>query len=128
MAEDGWDRVAEYNVGLCGCNWWIFPFRHKSGTPRPHFKDQFPADCWEVEPITLYLAHDKCLFYSHNLGAFVDSPPILAWSLASEFKVSIYSTFITYGIGIMMRFCVSPFGAVAPAILAFGGEIGRIEE
>ena len=88
MAEDGWDRVAEYNVGLCGCNWWIFPFRHKSGTPRPHFKDQFPADCWEVEPITLYLAHDKCLFYSHNLGAFVDSPPILAWSLACGYQLS----------------------------------------
>ena len=88
MAEDGWDRVAEYNVGLCGCNWWIFPFRHKSGTPRPHFKDLFPADCWEIEPITLYLAHDKCLFYSHNLGAFVDSPPILAWSLACGYQLS----------------------------------------
>lgn len=88
FVEDGWDRIAENNIGLCGCNWWVFPFRHKSGAPRPHFKDQFPADCWEVEPITLYLAHDKCLFYSHNLGAFVDAPPILAWSLACGYQLS----------------------------------------
>ena len=88
MAEDGWDHVAENNVGLCGCNWWVFPFVQRNRSPRPHFKDKFPADCWEIEPITLYLFHDKCLFYSHNLGAFVTSPSILAWSLAFGYQMS----------------------------------------
>ena len=88
FTEDGWDKIAENNIGLCGCNWWIFPFKRGGKPERMIFKEKFPADCWEIEPITLYLAHDKCLFYSHNLGAHVHRPSLLAWTLACGYQMS----------------------------------------
>ena len=88
FTEDGWDMIAENNIGLCGCNWWIFPFKRGGKPERLLFKEKFPADTWEIEPIMLYLAHDKCLFYSHNLGAFVTRPAILAWTLACGYQTS----------------------------------------
>ena len=87
MTEDGWDRIAENNVALCGCNWWIFPFGQSHGGKR-NYKEKFPADTWEIEPISLYLFHDKCLFYSHDLAGFVKTPALLAWTLGCGYQIS----------------------------------------
>ena len=86
-AEDGWDHLAEYNTALMGCTWRLVPM-----TPDqmvlPLFKEDFPADTWTIEPVSLRLFHDKCLFYMHNLGLSVRHPREVVWMLALGFQMS----------------------------------------
>ena len=85
--EDGWDQVANAEAALMGCTWRIVPLT-QNDTHLKLFKDEFPADTWEIEPVSLLLFHDKCLFYMHNLGGFVMSDLEIPWLLGLGFQFS----------------------------------------
>ena len=86
-AEDGWDHLAEYNTALMGCTWRLVPMTSDQ-MKLPLFKEDFPADTWTIEPVSLRLFHDKCLFYMHNLGLSVRHPREVVWMLALGFQMS----------------------------------------
>lgn len=86
-AEDGWDHLAEYNTALMGCTWRLVPMTPDQ-MQLPLFKEDFPADTWTIEPVSLRLFHDKCLFYMHNLGLSVRHPREAVWMLALGFQMS----------------------------------------
>ena len=86
-AEDGWDHLAEYNTALMGCTWRLVPMTSDQ-LKLPLFKEDFPADTWTIEPVSLRLFHDKCLFYMHNLGLSVRHPREVVWMLALGFQMS----------------------------------------
>ncbi len=86
-AEDGWDHLAEYNTALMGCTWRLVPMTPDQ-MQLPLFKEEFPADTWTIEPVSLRLFHDKCLFYMHNLGLSVRHPREAVWMLALGFQMS----------------------------------------
>ena len=87
--EDGWDQLANSEVALMGCTWRIVPFTDGSA---PHylklFKEEFPADTWEIEAVSLRLFHDKCLFYMHNLCNGVSGEIEVPWLLGLGFQFS----------------------------------------
>lgn len=87
-AEDGWDHLAEYNTALMGCTWRLVPMTPDQ-MKLPLFKEGFPADTWTIEPVSLRLFHDKCLFYMHNLGLSVRHPREAVWMLALGFQMSL---------------------------------------
>lgn len=87
-AEDGWDHLAEYNTALMGCTWRLVPMTPDQ-MQLPLFKEGFPADTWTIEPVSLRLFHDKCLFYMHNLGLSVRHPREAVWMLALGFQMSL---------------------------------------
>ncbi len=87
-AEDGWDHLAEYNTALMGCTWRLVPMTPDQ-MALPLFKEDFPADTWTIEPVSLRLFHDKCLFYMHNLGLSVRHPREAVWMLALGFQMSL---------------------------------------
>lgn len=86
-AEDGWDHLAEFNTALMGCTWRLVPMTPDQ-MQLPLFKEEFPADTWTIEPVSLRLFHDKCLFYMHNLGLSVRHPREAVWMLALGFQMS----------------------------------------
>lgn len=45
-------------------------------------------DTWEVYPLAQRIAHDKCVFFHHDLGKFVTGPAELAWTLGLGFNMS----------------------------------------
>ena len=87
--EDGWDQLANSEVALMGCTWRIVPFTDGSA---PHylklFKEEFPADTWEIEAVSLRLFHDKCLFYMHNLCNGASGEIEVPWLLGLGFQFS----------------------------------------
>ena len=86
-SEDGWDHLADYETALMGCTWRIVPLKVDNHAI-PLFKEEFPADTWTIEPVSLRLFHDKCLFYMHDLGCFVTDPRDVVWMLALGFQMS----------------------------------------
>ncbi len=97
-AEDGWDHLAEYNTALMGCTWRLVPMTPDQ-MQLPLFKEDFPADTWTIEPVSLRLFHDKCLFYMHNLGLSVRHPREAVWMLALGFQMS-YRTNVQRFLGV----------------------------
>ena len=97
-AEDGWDHLAEYNTALMGCTWRLVPMTPDQ-MALPLFKEDFPADTWTIEPVSLRLFHDKCLFYMHNLGLSVRHPREVVWMLVLGFQMS-YRTNVQRFLGV----------------------------
>lgn len=87
--EDGWDRVANIEAVLCGCAWQEVPHTLDTNTWMSVLdRRQILADTFVYEPLTLYLMHDKCLFYLHDLSGRSDNDRILAWQIALGYNLS----------------------------------------
>lgn len=84
--EDGWDRVVDAESMLCGFTFSLVPGRRPEWARS--FRTVYPSDTWEVYPLAQRLAHDKCVFFHHDLGKFVTGPAELAWTLGLGFNMS----------------------------------------
>jgi hypothetical protein len=84
--EDGYDRVAQFETMLCGMAWGMIPTdgRRASDHNRFHFVDGE----WEFFPLMGYLAHENCLFTTHDLGHFITNPERQAYALAFGYGMS----------------------------------------
>jgi len=85
--ENGYDRLINYESLFCGLTWSIVP---TEGGPswRRLWREQYPASTYRVSPLALRMAHDKCAFAHHDLGQFVTTPEVLAWTLALGYQLS----------------------------------------
>ena len=84
--EDGYDRVLDAEVQLCGFTFGLVPGPNVSWA-RP-FKSRYPATTWEIFPVAQVLAHDKAAMLHHDLGKFVSDRRTLAWTLGLGFAMS----------------------------------------
>lgn len=84
--EDGWDRVVDAESMLCGFTFSLVPGRRPEWVRS--FRTVYPSDTWEVYPLAQRIAHDKCVFFHHDLGKFVTGPAELAWTLGLGFNMS----------------------------------------
>lgn|GEM_PF-1904981 len=88
--EDGWDKVANQETVICGCAWQIVPHTLDTNTWMSVLdRKTLPADTWVYEPLTLYMMHDKCIFYLHNLSGMSNNDRILVWQLALGYNLSL---------------------------------------
>jgi hypothetical protein len=85
--ENGWDRVADYQVLLCGLSWGIVPTEHRPVWTRL-FKTSYPADTWEIFPLAQAVMRDKAIFLHHDLGQFVTNDQVLSWTLGLGYSLS----------------------------------------
>ena len=89
--EDGWDRVANEEVCLCGVSWQTIP-RHldfRKSDYRPLQKELASPETWEIEPLAARLMHEKCLFYCHDLSGSAFCSRLVAWDLAMGYNLSV---------------------------------------
>jgi hypothetical protein len=86
--EDGWDRVVNAEVQLCGFTFALGPGRRQP--PRPEMKTVYDPGTWELYPLAQILAHDKAAMLHHDLGKFVTDRPALAWTLGLGFAMSYH--------------------------------------
>jgi len=84
--EDGHDRLINYETMFTGLSFPWLP--NRPSNPSVQYDDLWPAEAWRHEPLALFLAHDKVLFYHHDLGGFVRSRLDLAVTLAMGFNLS----------------------------------------
>jgi hypothetical protein len=84
--EDGHDRLINSETMFCGLSWPWLPNRPS----RAHvlFEDIWPDESWRFEPLALFLAHGKVLFYHHDLGGFVRNRRDLSITLAMGYGLS----------------------------------------
>jgi len=85
--ESGWDRVAEYEVQLCGMAWSLIPTEYAPDW-RVLLREQLPPHVWEIFPLAQLLVHDKAAMVMHDLGQFVTNREVLAWVLGLGFGLS----------------------------------------
>ena len=84
--EDGHDRLINYETMFCGLS---FPWLPNSIRPsRVLYEDLWPIQSWRIEPLALFLAHDKVLFFHHDLGGFVQDRLDVSATLAMGFGLS----------------------------------------
>ena len=89
--EDGWDRVANEEICLCGVSWQTIP-RHldfRKSDYRPLQKELASPETWEIEPLAARLMHEKCLFYCHDLSGSAFCSRLVAWDLAMGYNLSV---------------------------------------
>jgi len=89
--EDGWDKVANAELALFGCMWKMCP-RCLGVEERDYHtldKEIIPPEAYTIEPLALYLMHEKCLFYHHDLSGTSYCPRVLAWQLATGVNFSV---------------------------------------
>ncbi len=84
--EDGQDRLINWEVMFCGLSWPWLPNRPSHS--RVLYEDLWPEGAWRIEPLALFLAHDKVLFYHHDLGGFVRNRRDLSITLAMGYGLS----------------------------------------
>ncbi len=84
--EDGHDRLINYETMFCGLSWPWLPNRPSQS--RVLYSDLWPEGSWRIEPLALFLAHDKALFYHHDLGGFVRNRRDLSITLALGYGLS----------------------------------------
>lgn len=88
FTEDGFDMVADSELGLTGCAWGTVPLENMVGR-KLHKEKRFPADTWVLEPVAQRLFRDKLLFYHHDLAGFTLNERVLAWVLALGYNVVV---------------------------------------
>ena len=84
--EDGHDRLINWETMFCGLSAPWLPNR-----PSKQFvlyEDLWPEGSWRIEPLALLLAHDKVLFYHHDLGGFVRNRRDLSLTLVMGYGLS----------------------------------------
>ena len=126
MTEDGWDRVADCEVGLTGCAWRVFPLEDMVG--RKLFKDGiFPADTYELEPVAQRMFRDKLLFYHHDLAGFTTNERVLAWVLAMGYNIVVHYHADAYLKDPWLREWYGWLHFIQSKVLArtVGGKVGR---
>lgn len=84
--EDGYDRVLDGEVQLCGFTFALVPGDNPSWARS--LKSRYPEGTWEISPVTQILAHDKVALLHHDLGKFVTDGPTLSWTLGLGFAMS----------------------------------------
>lgn len=84
--EDGQDRLINYETMFCGLSAPWLP--NGSNHARVLYEDLWPEGSWRLEPLALFLAHDKVLFYHHDLGGFVRDRLDLSITLALGYGLS----------------------------------------
>lgn len=84
--EDGQDRLINWETIFSGLSWPWLPNRPFNG--RVLYEDLWPEGSWRIEPLALFLAHDKVLFYHHDLGGFVRNRLDLSITLAMGYGLS----------------------------------------
>lgn len=84
--EDGQDRLINYETMFCGLSAVWLPNKPRNLTVT--YEDVWPEGAWRIEPLALFLAHDKVLFYHHDLGGFVRNRLDLAMTLALGYNLS----------------------------------------
>jgi hypothetical protein len=84
--EDGHDRLINWETMFCGLSWPWLP--NRSSRSRVLYEDLWPREAWRIEPLALFLAHDKVLFYHHDLGGFVRNRRDLSITLAMGYGLS----------------------------------------
>ena len=84
--EDGYDRVAQFETMLCGMAWGMIPTDGKRAAEHNRYK--FVPGEWEFFPLMGYLAHENCLFTTHDLGHFITDAERQAYALAFGFGMS----------------------------------------
>lgn len=84
--EDGYDRVLNAEVQLCGFTFAMVPGSNPSWARS--FKSRYPAATWEIFPVAQILAHEKAAMLHHDLGKFVSDQRTLAWTLGLGFAMS----------------------------------------
>jgi len=84
--EDGFDRVVNAEVQLCGFTFALVPGRNPAWA-RP-MKRVYPPETWELFPVAQIIAHEKTAMTHHDLGKFVVDRPSLAWTLGLGFAMS----------------------------------------
>ena len=84
--EDGWDRVVNAEVQLCGFTFALGPGRKAAYAPE--LKTVYHPSTWEIYPFVEQLAHDKTALLHHDLGKFVTDRPSMAWTLGLGFAMS----------------------------------------
>jgi hypothetical protein len=84
--EDGHDRLINWETVFCGLSWPWLPNRPSHS--RVLYEDLWPQGVWRIEPLALFLAHDKVLFYHHDLGGFVRNRRDLSITLAMGYGLS----------------------------------------
>lgn len=88
FTEDGFDMVADSELGLTGCAWGTVPLEDMVGR-KLHKEKRFPADTWVLEPVAQRLFRDKLLFYHHDLAGFTRNERVLAWVLALGYNIVV---------------------------------------
>lgn len=84
--EDGHDRLINYETMFCGLSFPWLPNRPSNASIL--YGDLWPEGSWRLEPLALFLAHDKVLFYHHDLGGFVRNRLDLSLTLAMGYGLS----------------------------------------
>lgn len=95
-SEDGWDGLINTDLAFMGCTWKIVGVDTAPARMKLFKEDFLPADVWEIEAVSTRLAHDKVLFYMHNLGSFVTDDRTMAWMLGLGFNLSVRSRVIAF--------------------------------
>jgi len=93
MTEDGWDRLAEDGIGFCGT---ALTGTSSFNQARQRYGEDgnghvaFGAGHWDPYPILPLLAHDKVLFYQHDLEGHLSSESleVMTWNAAFGNMVS----------------------------------------
>ncbi len=84
--EDGFDRIVNSEVQLCGFTFGLVP----GGNPawaRP-LKQVYPPSTWRLYPVAQQIAHDKTAMLHHDLGKFVTDRATMSWTLGLGFSMS----------------------------------------
>lgn len=84
--EDGDDRLINWELMFCGLSAPWLP--NRPGNTHVLYEDLWPEGAWRHEPMALFLAHDKVLFYHHDLGGFVRNRLDLSTTLAMGYGLS----------------------------------------
>jgi hypothetical protein len=84
--EDGFDRVVNAEVQLCGFTFALVP-GNRPAWARP-MKEIYPPETWELYPVAQIIAHDKAALLHHDLGKFVTDRTALSWTLGLGFSMS----------------------------------------
>lgn len=89
MTEGGFDRLLADEIGFCGMTSMSYPgFKE--------YDDLWGKSSWEIDPVSLFLAHAKVNFYQHNLSNDVvaDNNAKIAWNVAHGFGLNAIRTYI----------------------------------
>lgn len=90
--EDGWDKVANEELLVCGCSWVTIPrhvdWRGGRDDYRTLQKEILSPETWEIEPLVMRLMHEKCFFYCHDLSGSAFCERLVAWDLALGYNLS----------------------------------------
>jgi hypothetical protein len=84
--EDGNDRLINYETMFCGLSWPWLP--NRPSRARVLYEDLWPRKSWRIEPLALFLAHDKAFFYHHDLGGFVRNRRDVSMTLVMGYGLS----------------------------------------